>query len=357
MGTIRKTFLIVLAWGLAWSSCGPLRAGDEEESVDPSSAFSWGTGGAFDLHYSTAAESWQENLDASIWVEADLGTLIGLHDFYLYANPSVTWGTGEEWAWTVRFYQWWLAWDSRDDLNVMVGGLDPGWHFHSMPSAGNFVRMASRLPGEFSPGSLNLPEPDPISPLAARIEWKPFSNWVTQAAVFAMEEGDEIDSQPIEETFPALAIAEFAWRDEGEEASGWKQRVFGLGAWTTPQGPTGTYVFGDAKLFTESPTSWQGLSAFFSLGGRTEDDESWKSSGTAGLTWEGLIPGRDEDLTSLALIADERPDRAELSWELLHRFPLSEHTWAQVEVQSQNAGSHVAASDDWKLGLRLGWDW
>ena len=53
--------------------------------------------------WTRAAKSWQENLDASMWVEADLGTLLGLHDFYLYANPSVTWGTGEEWAWTVRF--------------------------------------------------------------------------------------------------------------------------------------------------------------------------------------------------------------------------------------------------------------
>ncbi|MCB1203345.1 MAG: hypothetical protein KDN18_03730 [Verrucomicrobiae bacterium] len=350
MGSIRTGFLTgVLLTLVDFGACGD----HEAEATGP---FSWGSGGAFDFHHSSAAESWQSNLDASFWVEVDLGEWVGWDDIYFYVNPSVTWGTGEDWAWNPDVYQWWLAWDSRDDLNVSVGGLDPGWHFHSMPSAGYFIRMASRVPGEFSPGSLNLPEPYPISLPAARIEWKPFADWVTQAGVFVLDRGEEIDSQVVDE-LSALAIVEIAWRDEGEEESGWKQRVAGVGAWAVTNGPCGAYLFGDAKLFTESPESWQGMSLFFALGHRSDDGEKWYSSGTGGLTWEGLIPGRDEDITSIAVIREERPDRPEISGEIIHRFSLGEKLWIQGEVLVQNAGSHRDPVDDVKGGIRLGWDW
>lgn len=130
----------------------------------PSVARGWdgiefGGDAAFDLIHASTNRSWLTNVDAGAWLEADLGTLSGADDWYLFLNPTLVWGAEEEWKWNPRLYQIWLKWDGSERFSALAGITDLSWHFHSLPSASPFVRLPARNSGEFSPGSIGLLKP------------------------------------------------------------------------------------------------------------------------------------------------------------------------------------------------------
>ena len=68
----------------------------------------------------------------------------------------------------------------------------------------------------------------------------------------------------------------------------------------------------------------------------------WRFAG--GINWRGLFPHRDDDVTALAIIREERT-----AWELLHRMPLAAKCWLQFTVLQQRPG-------DWRIGMTIGCD-
>ena len=321
----------------------------------------FGSGFSWDSIYETHGDSWLHNLDAGLWVEADLGSLMGADHWYAYASPSLVWGAEEDWEWKARIYQAWLSWDGSDHFNAFAGMLDPGWFFHSMPSTAAFVRLPARTTGEFSPGGLGLLDLYPVSAPALRLEWKPGSFSYVQAAAFRLDGNDEIRGRTLAagaEGFDRmLTLVETGWRDEGAEDTGWKHRVGGIGGWWLPEGDGswGTYVFADVKLWAEPQLDWQGLSGFASASIAKADGYGHEHRWVAGLAYEGLFPTRDEDTTSLAVIVEQGDEKTtngdRHAWELLHRFRLNDHWWLQWALQRQDGETR-----EWRNGLRIGCD-
>ncbi len=353
----------VIPW-LALSSA--LVAGGENEAPDIRAAWeergiTFGGGFSGDMFHESHTDSWLYDIEASAWAEADLGTLIGADDFYAYVNPSLAWGAEEEWDWNLRLYQAWLSWDGNDHFNARAGMLDPGWFFHSLPSAGAFVRLPSRVAGEFSPGGLGLLDLYPISAPAVHAEWKPVSNFYLQAATFLLEPDHEIRGRKMVKSADGfgrtLTLAETGWRDEGTDEDGWKHRFAGIGGWWIPAGggSWGAYAFTDVKLWTEAQKDWQGLSGFASASIARADGYDSERRYVGGLSYEGLVPGRDEDTTSFALIVEKGNDPpahgSRHAWELLYQVRLNDHWWLQWALQRQDGGVH-----DWRNGLRIGCD-
>lgn len=342
----------------------PGRAGELPADPPPaleSPGLSFGGGFSGDLIHESHTGSWLSNAEASVWAEADLGTLIGADDFYVRASPSLVWGAEESWDWNLRLYQTWLSWDGNDHFNALAGKIDPGWFFHSMPSAGTFVRMPSRATGEFSPGALGLLDLYPISAPALRMEWKPTAHLYAQAATWLLERDTEIRGRALVKYADGwdrtLTLAEAGWRDEGTEDEGWRHRFAGLGGWWIPAGggSWGLYAFADAKLWSESTQTWQGLSGFASISTAQAVGYQREHRIAAGLSYQGLLPGRDEDTSSLAVIVEPGSEPVtgwdRHAWEVLHQWRINDHWWVQGALQRQEGQFH-----DWRLGLRLGCD-
>lgn len=343
------------------SGAAALRSRLEDRGI----AFGGGIAGEVVRSNDPGATFW--NLDAGVWVEADLGELVGLDHCYLFVNPTLVWGAEEDWQWKARLYQAWLTWDGNDTINALAGILDLNWHFHVMPSAAPFARLPARTTGEFSPGSIGLLDLYPLSAPSIRIEWKPVERAYVQTAAAWLEEDHELKGRPLlKETSGSdrwLLIAETGWRDEGEESTGWRHRLAGLGGWWLPAhgGSWGVYAFADVKLWREAQLDWQGLSGFGSVSAAQASSFERESRLVAGLSYAGLFPLRDEDTTAIAMIAedldgggdDDRRGKRQ-AWELLHRVHISDAVWLQASVQWQN-GIAVKSGDAWLAGFSAGW--
>lgn len=313
---------------------------------------------AFDLIHANSDDSSLVNLDVGAWVEADLGELIGADDWYLFLNPTLVWGAEEEWRWRLRLYQAWLKWDGSDHFNALFGITDLGAHFHSLPSAAPFVRLPARSSGEFSPGSLGLLDLYPLSSPTVQIEVKPNALTYLRAAATWLENDHQVRGRELLRdqgtTDRLLFIAEIGYADESDEDSGWEHRLFSIGGWLLPGADNswGAYATADAKLFTESESSYQGLSSFLSLSAAKASGFDQEYRGVAGFSYEGLFPHRDEDTTAIAMII-EHPRRQ--ACELLHRFRLNDHCWLQASLQWQGQAVGTDQSE-WRAGLRVGWE-
>lgn len=307
------------------------------------------------------------NLDAGAWVEADLGELVGLDHWFVFVNPTLVWGAEEDWHWKPWLYQAWVTWDGSDKFNALMGILDLSWHFHSLPSATPFARLPARTSGEFSPGSIGLLDLYPLSAPSVRMEWKPWKHGYAQAATSWLEPDHELRGHPLPKDASAserwLVIAEAGWRDEGEEDSGWQHRIFGFGGWWLPadDGWWGVYAFADAKLWSEPQLDWQGMSGFISMSAAQAAGFELEERLVSGLSYAGLFPHRDEDITAFAIITENLDNGVQgrshkhqrQAWELLHRIHVTDSLWIQASVQRQG-GTGDEVGPEWLAGLRIG---
>jgi carbohydrate-selective porin OprB len=343
-------------------------AGEEEEDEEEPAAISYGGDLAFDLNHAGKDDQWLVNVDAGAWMEADLGSLIGADDWYLFINPTLVWGAEEDWKWRPRLYQAWLKWDGSDTFNALVGMVDLSWHFHSLPSASPFVRLPARSSGEFSPGSIGLLDLFPLSSPTLRLEWQPTSHFYLQSAASWLDDDHQIKGRELLLGLPAsqrwVLIGELGYKDESDEEHGWRHRLYGAGGWSLPGADSwGVYAFADAKLWGEGGQSSEGLSGFMSLSTAKAAGFEQEHRLVSGLSYEGLLPQRHEDVTALALIIEHQgaadqeqlkhPQRTAL--ELLHRLRLSEHLWVQASIQWQG-NLEDSGQGEWRTGLRIGWE-
>jgi hypothetical protein len=326
--------------------------------LDANYAVPFGGDVAFDLIHANRDDSWLVNLDVGAWLEADLGELAGAHDWYLFVNPTLVWGAEEDWRWRPRLYQVWLKWDGSDHFNALFGLTDLSWHFHSLPSAAPFVRLPARSSGDFSPGSIGLLDLYPLSSPTVRIEFKPNTRTYLRAAATWLERDHQVRGRELLQEAAAaqrsLLFAEAGYANEGDEASGWRHRIAGIGGWWLPgiDGSWGLYATADARLWSEHEEPWQGLSGFVSISVAKAAGYDQEERLVSGFSYEGLLPGRDEDITALAFII-EHPKRQ--ACELLHRVHLDDCIWLQASVQWQR---RVDGTDkwEWRLGMRVGFE-
>ncbi len=309
-----------------------------------------GAGAVAEFLRATEARNWPARLDLSASIEADLGEFTGwslLDHWYVFALPTLAWGEEEDWRWRAPLYQAWLKWDGSEKWNILAGRYDPTWDVHSLPSSAPFVRLPSRVGGEFSPGSPGLLDLYPLAAPGVRLEFKPTRHLAIQTAGLVLGDEYELHGRAVGGR-RGLFNAEIAWRTADEEAEKRGHFHTRLGGWRLPaQTSWGLYAFADAALWREPGSKEQGCSAFASasIAGARGRDLDRRFVG--GLNWHGLIPRRDYDVTALALIhetlGDEPGNRT--AWELLHRVPLSETNWLQFRARTTGAPDSRSAGN------------
>lgn len=343
----------------------------EESAPSP---ITWGSDLVFDAVALPQSSAIEWNFEGALWIEADLGPLVHLDDWYIYVHPTPTWGAEEDYRWTARLYQAWLSWDGAARWNLLVGLYDLGWHFHSMPSTAAFNRLPGQNSGSFSPGGLGLLDLYPLSVPAARLEWKPIEGFSVQAAALWLGAGQDLASHQLVSDLSGsqrwMAIAEATWERDGTEENRFAHRRAGLGGWFLPaaelndgkHSPWGAYTFADLRIWSEPGDAEQGVSVFASASIAAQRRGPLEKRAVAGTQYVGLFPNRPADQTALAIVAEESgattDDEGHRHWDvavqLLHRVQLGEHAYLQSSVLWRQTPTDDADNAGWKIGLTLG---
>ena len=295
--------------------------------------------------------SWLAEISPTL--ELDLGELGIADDWYVFAKPTLTWGTEENYDWKLRLYQAWLSWDGNDTFNLQIGTLDPSWHIHSLPSSWPFVRLPARTAGQFSPGGLGRLDLFPLSAPGVRMEWKPRADFYVQAEALYAGSGWALDGADLSRC-TSLTIVEAGLRREGDRpfragVGGW---MLGRSADLRGDGRTvgGVYAFADAGLLA-APHE---LSAFVSVAATRTTGANGEMRIATGLHSIGLVATRPNDETALAIVWEELPENAaRLATEVLHRFWVRDSFYIQTSALWQRE----SGADGWRFGMAVGWNY
>ena len=153
---------------------------------------------------------------------------------------------------------------------------------------------------------------------------------------------------------------------DGKDLPGW----YRLGAWhhtsefdrhdgRKADGNGGIFASTDKLVFREQGE--QGLGFFGRLGAAKRDRSRFHWTMETGLNYMGLIPNRDEDVTSLGFIYGKHSSEIstvkshESVLELTYLYQLSPAIYIQPDIQWINRPSgDITIGDAWAIGLRVG---
>jgi len=153
---------------------------------------------------------------------------------------------------------------------------------------------------------------------------------------------------------------------DGTDLPGW----YRLGAWYHStefdkhdggrvDGNGGVFVSADKMLFRAGKDQHLGVFGRWGVARRDRSRFHWSTE--VGLNYTGLIPGRDEDVTSLGFIYGKHSSEItdvkshESVLELTHIYQLSPAFYVQPDIQWVNRPSgDNTIGDAWAIGLRLG---
>jgi porin len=133
------------------------------------------------------------------------------------------------------------------------------------------------------------------------------------------------------------------------------------------EGGGGLHTLAESELFSESEQPTQGLSAFLRVGTADQDVNPIRYSVTAGLSYTGLVPGRDEEVAALGVAAAIAGDKfrraqrlagtpasgAEVTLEATYRMQLL--PWMALQLDAQHIvkpGFAPGVRDAFVLGFR-----
>jgi porin len=236
-----------------------------------------------------------------------------------------------------RLYNAWLQQNAFNDvLSVRVGLMNVDAEFFISQTASLFVSSTFGWPGILA---VDLPGGGPAYPLSApmvRVKVQPTPDLSVMAAVFSGDPTGGNGSNSLSTLQPAgttvsfnggvFAMAEAQYAiNQGKDAKG-IPATFKLGGWYhsssrfadqrfdnmglsladplsdgvpfNHQGDWGLYGIADATLYQSG--SGAALSAFARVAGTPDDQNIISFYADAGLTYKGLIPGRDGDSVGIA---------------------------------------------------------
>ncbi len=253
----------------------------------------------------------------------------GLSTYYLENLLTITSVEADP---AVRLAELWLQQSLFDDkVKIKVGQILADQNFVISDTAGLFVNSTFGFPGSFG---TDLPNGGPAYPLAtpgAQIIWQPTDAWLIQAAIF---NGNPLGNgtNPHGLDFPLgdgyFAIAEVGYTYTPEGKGDFQATTVKVGGWYNsedfdslnrsangwpvgmPQasddpwkdkGNYALYALIDTALWTEPGTDDQGLRGFarFTISPQSDRNQiNWYADG--GLTYTGIITGRDADVFGVA---------------------------------------------------------
>jgi len=269
-----------------------------------------------------------------------------------------------------RLYEAWIDQKIGSSASVRLGLYDLNSEFDALESSGLFMGSAHGIGTDISQSGENGPSIFPSTSLGVRVAVTPAAGWTVRAAILAGGPGDPARPQ---RTAIKLGNGDGALL-VGEVEAPLKSGKLLLGHWrytalanavteARRHRNQGFYLRGEARLMPESGDPKQGLAGFFRLGvadGRTNQFGRFAS---VGLTYAGLIKGRDEDQLGLAAASaftsgDYRrtvaADDAEIVFELTYRAGLAPWLTVQPNVQYViNPAADPGLGNALALGLRL----
>lgn len=335
-------------WGLALLVTVILPAG--------ASAFQSGTGNPADVTVSYVADLAANvsggvergavalgNLDVTLRLDGD--PLLGWEgaSLFLYGLGShggkVTALTGDaqvasniEAPASLRLYEAWVQQNlSGPDLSFLVGLYDVNSEFDVLREAAVFLNSSFGIGAEFAASGPNGPSIFPVTSLGARAQWHPDHRWYVQGAVLDGVPGDPTDpgatAIQLSPDDGILWVAEWGYLHHSDRADvtgdpelgrdhihpdlSWRVAV---GAWgysrageeigtgRPVESHPGVYLLTEIYPYREG-SGGQGLSAFARVGAADDRTNRFGTYTGFGLTYTGLLPGRDGDVTGLGVAA------------------------------------------------------
>lgn len=269
-----------------------------------------------------------------------------------------------------RLYEAWIDQKIGNTASVRLGLYDLNSEFDALESSSLFMGSAHGIGTDISQSGENGPSIFPSTSLGARVALSPAAGWTVRAAILDGVPGDparpERTAIKLGNGDGALLVGEVeAPLKEGKLLFGhWRYTALADDVTGAGQHRNhGYYLRGESRLVPEAGDAAQGLAGFFRLGIADGRTNQFSHLASAGLTYTGLIKGRDEDQLGLAAASaftsrDYRrtvgADDAETVIELTYRAPLNKWLTVQPNVQYViNPAADPALGNALALGLRF----
>jgi porin len=335
-----------------------------------------------------------DNVDLTLAVDAE--KLLGWPETSLFVyglgdqgdNPSKDVGDAQRVSNIAAYNTWKLyeAWVERRfsvaGLSVLAGLYDLNSEFDELRSASVFLKSSHGIDPTFALSGRNGPSIFPTTTLGLRLKWEPAPRVYLQTVVLNGLAGNPHNPSGTQlilngdngvlwtteagvlwwRATPAAAgltghrrLRRFAGSDyDAKVAVGTWYYTASLDAVASPAGSEkqlqslpGVYGIAEKSLTYERADPAQGLTAFARLGWADPRVNRFTFYAGGGLTYCGLVPGRDRDMTGLAVACafnghdyrfaqernGERVDRAETDMELTYAAPLTGWLTVQPDLQ------------------------
>ena len=256
-----------------------------------------------------------------------------------------------------RIFELWYEHKVSPKFAVRVGKIYPWVKFASHQTSGIFQNMGFDFPGVFGSTTTSgnfLPYASP--PLGIQVSFNPNSHH--QVLLHVMDGKDDpsggynisLADTTINSTEGAEILAEYAYLDHspdpkklpgyykiGFQANTGEFLNFANGQ--IERGNYGGYITLEKMLYAEPGTAIprsQGLLGFLKLSGVGGDRSVVNLVGSAGLTYAGLIPGRDRDMAGIGVAVTQfNPAAANYYASLMNRTPGTTETVLEAVYLAQ----------------------
>jgi porin len=235
-----------------------------------------------------------------------------------------------------RLYQFWYEQTfMNDQFSVRFGQLLADDEFAFTEPGGYFLNSAFGWPAFISANTVNTGPAFFVAAPGVRFRYQPSERFFAQAGVFDGDSFDSAEGDPrinrsgtrihLSKDQGAFAMAEAGFRLNAEEGATGLPGEFKIGTWlhtadfssnnedadgnpfvvsgAEPKSHSnnfGLYAAGQQMIWREE--SEQGIYAFARVGGGPRDRSFFELVADGGVTYHGLLPGRDEDVFGIGAV-------------------------------------------------------
>lgn len=283
-------------------------------------------------------------------------------------------------AW--RLQELWYQQDFWNELvKVRAGLIAADNEFFTSDTASLFINGTF---GAFTLVGVNLPNP-PIYPMASPAIWfslEPAARFYFQAGVFKGNSGSQQENRsglnyPFNSSDGSLVFSEIGWRVNSTQNDDGLSGIYKVGSFVdtanfhnqvtgASEGPNfGIYAVADQQLYRHASRT---ISVFMRIGGAPPEINPIDWYVDAGINFQGLIPGRPDDVAGVAIgrswfssdysrsqvAGGSRPYSAETVLEVTWQFQIK--SWWTLQPDFQyifNPSGQEGSADATVLGARV----
>ncbi len=268
--------------------------------------------------------------------------------------------------------------------SLLVGLYDFNSEFDVINTGGLFINSSHGIGPDISSSGITGPSIFPLTSIAARLKVNLIPGITVKGAIFDAVPSDPTDTRGtkvrIRESEGSLMIGEISWyqRPEGGQSIDrgvnedspfrvavgiWKYSEERIGWDGELQLDAGLYAIAEGRVYSESNDKNQGLSLFGRFGAVNDEINQFVNYFGTGLTYTGLLPGRDDDQFGLAVSLPLNGDpylestgedfADELIGEITYLWQISEAFSLQFDAQYiANPNQSIDLEDAIIIGVR-----